>query len=115
MSLTRVAHELSGDFLVAAAAAEDLATQSAVVAAAEGCELLIAVVTLFTLAVWHPVLLQIAVLKGNNNHCFSPQRGTASVQLMAENTAQNIYISNILRKSVFRVNKYTAKRVFVKV
>lgn len=68
MSLTGVAHELSRDFLVAAAAAEDLATESAVVAAAEGCELLIAVVALFTLAVWHPVLLQIAVLKGDNDH-----------------------------------------------
>lgn len=71
MSLTRVAHELSRDFLVAAAAAEDLATQSAVMTAAEGCELLIAVVALFTLAIWHPVLFQIAVLRvglGGNNH-----------------------------------------------
>lgn len=64
VSLTCVAHELSGDFLVAAAAAEDLATQTAVVAAAECGELLVAVVTLFTLAIWHPVLLQIAVLEG---------------------------------------------------
>ena len=84
MSPTRVAHELSGDFLVAASATEDLATQSAMVAAAEGCELLIAVVTLFTLAVWHPVLLQIAVLRGDNNHSCYPQRETAQIQLMAK-------------------------------
>ena len=70
MSPTCVTHELSGDFLVAAAATEDLTTQSAVVATAEGCELLVAVVTLFTLAVWHPVLLQITVLRGDNNHIF---------------------------------------------
>lgn len=56
-SLTRVAHELSRDFLVAAATAEDLAAQSAVVSPAEGGELLITVVTLLTLAVRHPVLL----------------------------------------------------------
>ncbi len=92
MSLTCVAHELSGDFLVAAAATEDLAAQSAVVAAAEGCELLIAVVTLFTLAIWHPVLLQIAVLKGENNHCFYPQRGTARVQLRARLSKCHIFI-----------------------
>lgn len=84
MSLTRVAHELSRDFLVAAATAEDLATQSAVMAAAERCELLIAVVTLFTLAIWHPVLFQIAVLKGEEEtraERFYPQRGTVWVQL----------------------------------
>lgn len=68
MPLTCVAHELSRDLLVTAAAAEDLATQSAVVAATEGCELLIAVVTLFTLAIWHPVLLQITVLKRDTNN-----------------------------------------------
>lgn len=66
MSLTCVAHELSRDLLVAAAAAEDLATQSAVMPAAEGCELLIAVVTLLTLAIWHPVLFQITVLNGEH-------------------------------------------------
>lgn len=82
MSLTRVAHELSRDFLVAAAAAEDLATQSTVVAAAEGGELLIAVVTLFTLAIWHPVLLQITVLKGGTTttaNCFYAQKGNCMV------------------------------------
>lgn len=63
--LTRVPHEFARDLLVAAAAAEDLTTQSAVVASAESCELLIAVITLLTLAVWHPVLLQIAVLGGD--------------------------------------------------
>lgn len=60
---TCVAHELSRDLLVAAAAAEDLTAESAVVATSEGGELLIAVVALLALAVRHPVLLQIAVLK----------------------------------------------------
>lgn len=60
---TRVSHELPRDLLVAAAAAEDLPAQPAVVSAAEGGELLIAVITLLTLAVWHPVLLQITVLQ----------------------------------------------------
>lgn len=63
--LTCVPHELPRDLLVAAATAEDLTTQSAVVAASESCELLIAVITLLTLAVWHPILLQIAVLRGD--------------------------------------------------
>lgn len=62
---TCVAHELSRDLLVAAAAAEDLAAESAVVAASESGELLIAVVALLTLAVRHPVLLQITVLRGD--------------------------------------------------
>lgn len=66
VSLTRVAHKLPGDLLVAAAATEDLSTQSAVVTPTESGELLIAVVTLFALAVRHPVLLQIAVLKCEN-------------------------------------------------
>lgn len=65
--LTCVAHELSRDLLVTAAAAEDLATQPAVVSAAEGGELLVAVVAFLTLAVRHPVLFQIAVLKVNND------------------------------------------------
>ena len=60
--LTGVAHELAGDLLVAAAAAEDLATEPAVVAASEGGELFVAVVALFALAVRHPVLLQVTVL-----------------------------------------------------
>lgn len=64
MLLTCVTHELSRDLLVAAAATEDLSTQPAVVTATEGCELLIAIITLFTLAIRHPVLLEIAVLKG---------------------------------------------------
>lgn len=67
IALTRVAHELARDFLVAAAAAENLATQSAVMTTAEGGELLVAVIALLTLAVWHPVLFQITVLKGKNN------------------------------------------------
>lgn len=61
---TCVAHELSRDLLVAAAAAEDLTAQSAVVATSEGGELLVAVVALLALAVRHPVLLQITVLGG---------------------------------------------------
>lgn len=61
-ALTRVAHELARNFLVAATAAEDLAAQSTVVTASERRELLVAVVALFTLAVRHPVLLKIAVL-----------------------------------------------------
>lgn len=76
-SLTGVAHEFSGDLLVAATAAEDLATKSAMMPAAESCEFLIAVITLFTLVIWHPVLLKITVLKGNNNHnapLFATQR-----------------------------------------
>lgn len=67
MTPTGVAHELPGDFLVAAAAAEDLSAQTAVVAAAEGGELLVAVVALLALAVRHPVLLQIAVLQEDDN------------------------------------------------
>lgn len=59
---TCVAHELSRDLLVAAAAAEDLAAEPAVVAPPEGGELLVAVVALLALAVRHPILLQIAVL-----------------------------------------------------
>lgn len=59
---TCVAHELSRDLLVAAAAAEDLAAEPAVVAPSEGGELLVAVVALLALAVRHPILLQIAVL-----------------------------------------------------
>lgn len=61
-ALTRVSHELARDFLVAAAAAEDLSAQAAVVATAERGELLIAVIALLTLAVRHPVLFQITVL-----------------------------------------------------
>lgn len=62
-TLTRVAHELARNFLVAASAAEDLATESTMVTPSEGCEFLIAVVALFTLTVWHPVLFQITVLE----------------------------------------------------
>lgn len=64
---TGVAHGLSGNFLVAAATAEDLTAESTVVASAEGGELLVAVVTLLTLAVRHPVLLQVAVLERNKS------------------------------------------------
>lgn len=66
--LTGVAHELSGDLLVAAAAAEDLPTEAAVVAPPEGGELLVAVVALLALAVRHPVLLQVAVLERGRCH-----------------------------------------------
>lgn len=62
-TLTRVAHELARNFLVAASAAEDLATESTMVTPSEGCEFLIAVVALFTLTVRHPVLFQITVLE----------------------------------------------------
>lgn len=65
---TGVAHGLSGNFLVAAATAEDLTAESTVVASAEGGELLVAVVTLLTLAVRHPVLLQVAVLERNKSY-----------------------------------------------
>lgn len=65
---TGVAHGLSGNFLVAAATAEDLTAESTVVASAEGGELLVAVVTLLTLAVGHPVLLQVAVLERNKSY-----------------------------------------------
>lgn len=64
---TCVAHELSRDLLVAAAAAEDLTAESAVVATSESGELLIAVVALLALAVRHPVLLKITVLCGGND------------------------------------------------
>lgn len=75
VTLACVAHELSRDFLTTAAAAEDLTTQSAVVAASEGCKLFVAVVTLFTLAIRHPVLFQITVLEDNNSsHLLAPKR-----------------------------------------
>lgn len=67
-ALTRVSHELAGDFLVAAAAAEDLSAQAAVVAAPERGELLVAVVALLALAVRHPVLLQVTVLQSAKTH-----------------------------------------------
>lgn len=63
--LTCVTHELPWDLLVAAAAAEDLTAQSAVVTAPEGGELFVAVITFLTLAVGHPVLLQVAVLRAD--------------------------------------------------
>lgn len=64
---TCVTHELPGNFLVTAATAEDLTTQSAMVAATESSELFIAVITFFTLAVRHPVLLQVTVLKAGGH------------------------------------------------
>lgn len=66
-ALTCVTHELPRNFLVTAATAEDLATQSAMVAATKSSELFIAVITFFTLAVWHPVLLQVTVLKTSDH------------------------------------------------
>lgn len=76
-ALTRVSHELAGDFLVAAAAAEDLSAQAAVVAAAERGELLIAVIALLTLAVRHPVLLQVTILwrAKKKRHTHTQQNG----------------------------------------
>lgn len=62
-TLTRIAHELARNFLVAASAAEDLTAESTMVTASKGCEFLVAVVTLLTLAVRHPVLFQITVLE----------------------------------------------------
>lgn len=73
-TLTRIAHELARNFLVAASAAEDLTAESTMVTASKGCEFLVAVIALLTLAVRHPVLFQITVLEHKNmiNICYNP-------------------------------------------
>lgn len=86
---TCVAHELPRDLLVAAAAAEDLAAQSAVVATSERGELLIAVVALLALAVRHPVLLQITVLRGETT-----QKPAASQTSRWHNLCFSFYINS---------------------
>lgn len=63
ITLTRIAHELARNFLVAASAAKNLTAESTMVTASKGCEFFVAVVTLLTLAVRHPVLFQITVLE----------------------------------------------------
>lgn len=79
--LTCVPHEFSRDLLVAASAAEDLSTKPTVVPAAKCGEFLAAVVTLLTLAVRHPVLLEITVLrKKRKNKTIKSQHATPYLQ-----------------------------------
>ena len=59
---TFVSNNFSWQLLVTALAAENLSTNATVMASAECCKLVSAVVTLLAAAVWHPVLLEVTVL-----------------------------------------------------
>ena len=58
---TCVAHELAGHLLIAAAATEDLATDTTVVTAPERIEFVAAFVTFSTFRIRHPVLLEVGI------------------------------------------------------
>lgn len=60
--LTCVANHLARDHAIATPGAEDLATHATVVAAPEGCELLLTLIALAAHTVRQPVLLEVRVL-----------------------------------------------------
>ena len=76
MRRTCVSHDFARHFLVAAATAEDLTTDAAVMTSPEGRETVTTIIALLTVFIRHPVLTEVGVtirlrclIKTNTNSC----------------------------------------------